>query len=78
MHYCEKHYLYEFWSTFCEAPNCIALLYSIHVQHEKAYFLHITLLQWSKELAEVSSVSQFQTTSAAQFKIFTLPILLCD
>ena len=48
-----------------EAPYCLASLHYIHVQHKKAYLLHITLLQWPKELAEVFRVAMSRTTSAA-------------
>ena len=39
---------------------------------KKAYLLHITLLQWSKKLAEVHCVGHVHTTSATNFKLHLL------
>ena len=44
-------------AVLCEDPYCLASFQYIHVHHEKTSFLHRTLLQWSKELAEVLRVS---------------------
>ena len=47
--------------VLCEDPYCLASFQYIHAHHEKTSFLHRTLLQWSKELAEVLCVSHVHT-----------------
>ena len=61
-----------------------SILPSLTLMHNtmNAYILHITLFQWSKELAEFLHVRHVYATSAAQFrflfadKIHTLAIPL--
>ena len=43
---------------------------------KEAYLLHITLLQWSKNLVEVLCVSHVHTTSTAQFRFTYLQMKL--
>ena len=72
-----KHHLYHLNSSLRSSILPSITLF-IHVQHEESLLLHITLLQWSRKLAEVLSVNHVHTTSAARFRICTLVIPLCD
>ena len=44
-------------TVLCKAPYRLPSLNLLHhAQHKKAYLLHTTLLQWSKELAKILCV----------------------
>ena len=62
-------------TVLCEALYCLALLYYIHVQHERSLpFTYNPASVVKKKLVEVFRVSHVHTTSTPQFRLCHLHI----
>ena len=74
-HYKQTAFIIQ--TVLFEAPYWLASLYYIHAQHENSLpFIYITLLLWSKELAEVLCVGHVHTTSACYLSVI-LKYVMC-